>query len=235
MLSIAIVDDELPEAMHLKAMAEEALERRQETADIRVFCDGEAFVRDYNGKTDILLMDIQMPGMDGMTCAERIRERDANVLLIFVTSMIQYAVQGYRVDAMDYIVKPVTPPLLDHTLGRALKRLSRRTPPMLTVKAMDGLRSLPVDSILYAEALNHHVILHTETESIPCAQTLLSVEEPLLQNGFFRCHSAFIVNLSKVERIAGNDLFVPGGRLPISKHRRKDFMRALSAQWGKSI
>lgn len=234
-MTIAIVDDELSEAITLKAMTEEALALQRETADIRVFCDAEAFVRGYAGQTDLILLDIQMPGIDGMTCAERIRERDANVLLIFVTSMIQYAVQGYRVDAMDYIVKPVTPPLLEHALSRALRRLRRQAPHMLTVKAADGLRSLPVESILYAEAVNHRVVLHTETEAIPCAQTLLSLEETLLQNGFFRCHSAFVVSLSRVERVSGNDLFVAGKALPISKHRRKDFMQALSAQWGKSI
>ena len=120
MIRIMVIDDEIEEALGIREMVRHALEQRHEPAEISVHQDAQAFLDAYAaGQSDVILLDIQMPRMDGMTCAERIRERDASVILIFITSMIQYAVQGYRVEAMDYIVKPVTPALLEHSLSRA--------------------------------------------------------------------------------------------------------------------
>lgn len=234
MIRISVIDDEIEEALGIREMVRHALEQRHEPAEISVHQDAQAFLDAYAaGQSDVILLDIQMPRMDGMTCAERIRERDASVILIFITSMIQYAVQGYRVEAMDYIVKPVTPALLEHSLSRALKRLGRRK--TLIVRADDGMRSLEADELLYAEALNHHVILHTAAGEIRCTQTLASIEAQLEGYGFFRCHAAFLINMKRVQHIDGNDLYMAGKAIPISKHRRRAFLQELTAYWGETI
>lgn len=231
MLRIAVIDDEQEEALRIRGMVEQALDSRNDSADIAVYASAEAFLRTYaRGQADIIFLDIQMPEMDGMTCAQRIRRTDASVILIFVTSMVQYAVQGYRVEAMDYIVKPVSPPLLAHSLHRALKRLGRRK--TLTIRASDGLRSMDADELLYVEALNHQVIVHTQTEEIHCPQTLSAIEAQLKGGGFFRCHAAFLVNMKHVQHIEGNDLLLAGALIPISKHRRREFLQAFTAYWG---
>ena len=147
--------------------------------------------------------------------------------------MVQYAVQGYRVEAMDYIVKPVTPALLEHSLGRALKRRCRKK--TVVVRSDDGARSPEADALLYAEALNHRVILHTGTEEIRCTQTLASIEAQLEGCGFFRCHAAFLVNMKRVQHIDGNDLYMAGKAIPISKHRRRAFLQELTSYWGETI
>lgn len=234
MIRISILDDEVEEALGIRDMIQNVLAQRHEPAGISVYHDAQAFLDAYAaGQSDIIFLDIQMPQMDGLTCAERIRERDASVILIFITGMVQYAVQGYRVEAMDYIVKPVTPSLLEHSMNRAWKRLGRRK--AIVVRSSDGMRSLEADELLYAEALNHRVILHTRAGEIHCTQTLSSIEAQLEGSGFFRCHAAFLVNMKRVQHIDGNDLYMEGKAIPISKHRRREFLQELTAYWGETL
>lgn len=105
MIRIAIIDDEKEACASLKRMIEECLLSHYLNAEIQTFCDAMRFVQNYEAGFDLIFLDIQMPEMDGMRAAELIRAKDTDVLLIFVTSMIQYAVQDYRVEALDYICK----------------------------------------------------------------------------------------------------------------------------------
>ena len=87
--------------------------------------------------------------------------------------------------------------------------------------------------ILYAESREHRTLLRTREEEIPCAGSLGSIEESLIPHGFFRCHAAFVVSFAQVERLDGGDVIVGGRRVPLSKHRRKQFLAALAAYWGE--
>ena len=232
MLRIAIVEDETNQREQLAigvrgvlAGLEAELVCLDEAAQLLArYAAGERF--------DLLLLDIQMPGMDGMSAAARVREFDADVLIVFITSMAQYAVQGYKVDALDFLVKPVTREVLDACLARALRRLRKREPASLSVRSGGSLRIVPVSSILHAESREHRTLLRTREEEIPCAGSLGSLEEALIPHGFFRCHAAFVVSFAQVERLDGGDVLVGGQRVPLSKHRRRQFLAALAAFWG---
>ena len=232
MLRIAIVEDD-------------ALQRGQLAAGVRAFLGGleselvlveaaQPLLARYDAgeRFDLLLLDIQLPGIDGMSAAARVRRLDADAVIVFITSMAQYAVQGYKVDALDFLVKPVQQEMLDACLSRALRRLRRLAPASLSVRCGADLRIVPVSSILYAESREHRTLLCTQEEEIPCAGSLGSMEEALVPHGFFRCHAAFVVSFSKVERLDGGDIVAGGRHVPLSKHRRKQFLAALAAYWG---
>ena len=143
-----------------------------------------------------------------------------------------FCVQGYKVDALDFLVKPVAHEVLDACLARALRRLRKREPASLSVRSGGSLRIVPVSSILYAESREHRTLLRTREEEIPCAGSLGSIEESLIPHGFYRCHAAFVVSFAQVERLDGGDVLVGGQRVPLSKHRRRQFLAALAAFWG---
>lgn len=232
MLRIAIVEDEATEREQLAAGVRDVLCE----LSVEVTCLDSArplLDRYAAGERFDLLLDIQMPGMDGMSAAACVRELDADVLIVFITSMAQYAVQGYKVDALDFLVKPVAHEVLDACLARALRRLRRQAPASLSVRSGGGLRIVPVSSILYAESREHRTLLQTREEEIPCAGSLGSLEESLIPHGFYRCHAAFVVSFAQVERLDGGDVIVGGRRVPLSKHRRKQFLAALAAYWGE--
>ena len=231
MLRIAIVEDEANQREQLAVGVRGVLAG----LEAELVCLDEAaplLARYAAGERFDLLLDIQMPGMDGMSAAARVREFDADVLIVFITSMAQYAVQGYKVDALDFLVKPVTREVLDACLARALRRLRKREPASLSVRSGGSLRIVPVSSILYAESREHRTLLRTREEEIPCAGSLGSLEEALIPHGFFRCHAAFVVSFAQVERLDGGDVLVGGQRVPLSKHRRRQFLAALAAFWG---
>ena len=248
--SVAIVDDEAVTRAALVEGTRRAAGEAGVQVDLASFPCAEDLLGSDLEVYDIILLDIAMQGMDGMACARRIRETNRDVLILFVTSMVQYAVQGYQVEAFDYLVKPFTPGVLEQSLGRAFQKLRDRAPRRITVKTAGGMRPLRVETIAYVEAVNHSSVFHlkrepepdrhaegseTVFELIPCPMTLSAVEGQLKDFGFFRVHAAFLVNLAGVERVTNTDAVVAGVSIPVSKHRRQALLKALTAWWGKKL
>ena len=235
MICIALVEDDAAERAHIGTLVRHTADSLGEKITLFPFDSADALFRNQDARFDLILLDIQMPGINGMTAARRIREADEDVMLVFITSMAQYALQGYQVDALDFIVKPVSEPILTACLSRAFRKLAKSTPACLSIKSGAGYRRLNIASIAYAEAQSHRVYLHVKDESILYPGSLAALENELTQHGFFRCHSAFLVNLEQVESIEGSDARAGGSLIPISKHRRKAFLAALTSHWGDRI
>lgn len=235
MYRIAVVDDEAVVRDSLKEGTQAALRMAGMQGEVCVFASAEEFLAHIDQPFHMVLLDIQMDGMDGMACAEKLRQQDQDVVIIFITSMVQYAVQGYRVDALDYIVKPVTDAQLQSSLNRAFRRLAAAQPKAVTLRTNGGINTVHVTDILYVEAVNHRAVVHTRNEEIACSMTLSAVESLLAPYHFFRSHAAFLVNLSLVERVTATDVVVAGRLIPVSKHRRRDLMQAIAAWWGKNL
>ena len=140
MVRIAIVEDEKLYEKQLEGFLHQYEKERKETFEITLFTDGDEIVENYRAQFDIILMDIQMQFMDGMTAAEAIREVDSEVIIIFITNLRQYAIRGYAVDALDYVVKPISYFAFSERLNRAVRRLKKRTKHTIIVKIRGGIR-----------------------------------------------------------------------------------------------
>lgn len=231
-MRVAVVEDDAAERRRMQ----EYLQRYGQThglfLEVETFADGEELVRQGTAGLDIVLLDIQMQRMDGMTAARRIREMDSRVVLIFVTGMVAYAVQGYRVDALDFLVKPVEYPLLQSALDRAAARLEQAAPHYINVRTGKELYHLDVRRLLYAEAQDHKLLLRTELGPLVCAGSIRALEKELEAEGFFCCHAAFLINLDRVDRLDGSDVVLGEYRVPVSKHRRRLLLERLAERWG---
>ena len=162
MYHIAIVEDAAFEQKQMLDLLHR-YEKEKETAfRIDVFSDGADLIRDYPQDLDILLMDIVMEKMDGLKAARLIRRQDERVILIFVTNMIQYAIQGYSVDAMDFLVKPISYTGLKTRLNRAILRLEKNPCRHIKIRDPDGVYPIPVSSICYLETYDHKTVIHTK-------------------------------------------------------------------------
>lgn len=200
--------------------------------EIFAFPDGEALLKEYPGQLDLLLLDIAMPKVDGLTAARRIRRDDPNVVILFISSVTQCAVQGYSVEALDFIVKPVSYMGLRLRLDRALTRIRQSQPRMLEIRNADGLFKLSATDILYVETFRHRVVIHTRERALPAEKSMQAMEKELRGLPFFRCHTSFLVNLRFVDRIAGGDLFIGEQAIPISRYRRRELLEAWAAYLG---
>lgn len=232
MMRIAVVDDEREQ----RTLLEDCLRRYgQETGtglDVVQFGDAQEFLRQDPGGFDVVLLDIQMPGLDGMTVARQLRARNQRLVLIFVTNMAQFAIEGYAVDAMDFILKPVSYYRLAATLTKARSRLQTETGVALVLHTKDGTYRLDSARVHYIEMLNHHTIFHTEDGVFDTTGSLKKLEEQLTGQSFARCNNGYLVNLKYVRGVEGSDVVVGGDRLLISRTRRKAFLQRLSEFFG---
>lgn len=188
---------------------------------------GLAFLNSYKCDADLVFLDIRLPDLLGMEVAKRIRAVDQNVMIVFVTSLTQYAIDGYHVEAFDYILKPIQYASFSAKLSRALRTLSRRESEVtLTFREKDGGQRVSTDAITYVEVSAHDLLFHTGSRIIKQWGTLSKYEEMLKDAHFVRCHTSYLVNLKFVRSIGKDTADVAGVTLPISRPRRKDFLNA---------
>lgn len=227
MIHIAIVEDESIYADSLQEYIQKYAQEQGRQIKVTLHTDGEDIVDNYTGEYDIILMDIQMRFMDGMTAAEKIRKLDEEVVIMFITNMTQYAVRGYQVDAMDYVLKPVEYFAFSQKLDKAISRIRRKSRNFITVPTEDGIQKVDVELIEYVESQGHNVIFRTESEEFVARNTLKILEKTLEPYGFFRCSKGFLVNMKMVDGISGGDCVIKNKKIPIGRTRKKEFMDVL--------
>ena len=235
MIRVAIAEDMEFEREALLRHLRRYEQERGEAFSCTVFENGEELLRGYGEGFDLLLLDVAMPRVDGLTAARRIRRQDEKVVILFITSMVQYAVQGYSVDALDFLVKPVGYTGLRLRLDRALARIAQSRPRCIQVRSASGLCSVPVSGIRYVETCSHRIIIHTGDAELLTDMTMKQIESELAGQPFFRCHTSYLVHLRYVDRIQGNEIEVDGSRLLISRYRRRELLDTFTAYLGENV
>ena len=235
MLHIAIVEDDPDYARQLQDYLGRYSRESGEPIEVTVYTDGDEIVEGYRAQLDLILLDVEMPFLDGMTAAEEIRKRDSEVVIIFITNMAQYAIKGYAVDALDYVLKPVSYFAFSQRLERAIGRMKRRARRYMTIAIRGGARKLDISSILYVESQGHNLVFVTEEEEHTTTGTIREVEEKLGSFGFFRCNKGCLVNLEHVDGVRDGCAIVSGRALPISRGRKNEFLTALTDYVGEVV
>lgn len=232
MINIAIVEDDSQYIATLKEYIARFMKENGVSIELKIFTDGKQIVFDYEPVYDIILMDIEMPGLDGMSAAEKIRETDRDVIIIFITNMAQYAIKGYQVRARSYILKPVNYYSFEMELQEAVGTLSRKKNDFLLLPGEDGLIKVAIGDVYYLESQKHQMMIHTKNGVIEIRETMKNMEEKLAEYYFERCNVSYLVNLAHVNGIVGDNVDVEGEQLPISRQKRKGFVSALSTYVG---
>lgn len=233
MIRIAIVEDEDYYVKQLTGYLDEYRKSEGEEFDVTIYRDGDAITVEYKAQFDIILMDIQMKFVDGMTAAEEIRRMDSEVIIIFITNMTQYAIRGYEVDALDYVLKPVSYFAFCEKLKRAAAKLKRRSSHYVMLNVKGGIMRVDVADIYYVESSGHNLIYHTANGDYLTSGTMKSAEEELEKFGFSRGNKCYLINLNHVDGIQDKCAVVKGQYLQISRPRMSAFMQDLTKYWGE--
>jgi len=236
MIEIAIVEDEQEYRDQLCDYLNKYKVENNEEIHVTTFTDGDEIVENYNGQFDIMLMDIEMEFMDGMTTAKRIRERDSEVIIVFITNMAQYAIQGYTVDALDYVLKPVSYFAFSQRLGRAITRMKKRETKFLNIVSKTGVNKVAVSEIKWIESEGHRLTYHTKQGNYESTINSMKEIENALENcNFFRCNNCYLVNLAHVKGIKESYAILIDAKISISRAKKGEFQKALTNYMGETV
>lgn len=236
MLHIAICDDETDFVTHLTTLIQQYAAETGEEIKTTAYYDGMELVERYDTSIDLIFLDIQMRLLDGLHTAQRIRELDENVGIIFLTTLTQYGLEGYQYQAADYIIKPIKYVRLKAELNQWLKKHRHNDSPSIVVVNDSGKYKIALKSLRYAETFNRKLLLHTERENIISYKSMKEMEQELSQAGFVRCHTSYLVNLFYVKGVQKLEItLITGEQIPISQPKRKAFMEQLTRYWGERL
>ena len=231
MLHIAICEDEQSQLLLLENLVKDWAARQK--TEVRIDPCSNAgqvlFLREEKD-IDILLLDIEMPGMDGISLAHRLREKGENLQIIFVTGSPDYVLEGYEVEAVSYLLKPVNRERMFACLDRAVER-GKKEEPVLLLEMAGQLVKVKIREICYVESVSHDtlVYLQKEKEPVRCRTGIAQLTERIEKesDAFYKIHRSFLVNLAYIGRITRKDVEMEDGRtLPIARGKWEELNRA---------
>lgn len=214
---IAICDDSSTDAEFIASFVKEWAKVSKITVSLETFSSAESFFFHYEEEKDydILLLDIEMGNMNGVELARRIRTKDKEMQIVFITGYNDYIADGYDVEALHYLLKPVHQEKLTEILNRACEKLAKNEA-ALFVNLPDGMIKLFFNKIRYIEVRANYVTFH-ETQEITVKTTLSSLEEKL-DDSFFRVGRSYIVNMRYIRKITKKEVILENGEaIPLSR------------------
>ena len=232
-LRIAICDDNPVDTQIIQKYADGWLKQWEIETELVSFPSAESFLFQYEESQpfDLLFLDVEMGEMDGVALAKELRARGDTAQIVFITGYMDYMAQGYDVEALHYLIKPVDEQKLGSVLERAVKRIAQPTK-QLVVSTADGLVRLNITDIAYAEAMGHVLQLHMTNGT--CYETRMAMKdaEEKLGADFIHCHRSYLVNLRHVRRITRTDVVLDDGTaLPLSRRLYDAVNRAFIAHY----
>lgn len=234
---ILIVEDTPAEADRLRAYLQRYAEDKTLNFSIRALPSATEFLS-TRPTADLVFMDIGMPGITGMEAAEALRSYDEETPLMFVTTLAQYAVQGYSVDALDFLIKPVEYGDFVPRMDRALRVMRRHESSTLALPTADGTRVVRLADILYVDIVKHDLQYHIAGEEEPLRNrgTITQVVRDLSEKGFLKIAASCVINMAQVARIKAQSVEMSDGtELWFSRSQRKRALEELSRYVGRSI
>lgn len=221
----AIVDDDGKDRERLYGF----IQRYQQETGVKIqtelFTGSLEFLERFRADFDIIFLDIEMSGMDGHETAHEVRRTDEAAGIIFITNMAQYAIRGYEVNAIDFMVKPVNYFNFADKLKRAIDFSARRAKQDIVLKGKEEIVRMPVSDLFYAEKDGNNLVYHTRSGDFRERGSIQALKTKLSDSAFVECISGCLVNLAHVERLGKDTVLVSGRELPVSRRLKKEFVQ----------
>lgn len=224
---IAICDDDKADRQYIEALVEKWAKNAGHSVQVAVFESAESFLFHYAAEQDydILLLDIEMGEMDGVTMAKMLRKDNDAIQIVFITGYSDYISEGYEVAALHYLMKPVKEEKLAEVLARAAEKLARNEKCLYFETAGETVR-IPVYQIRYTDVMGNYVTIHA-AEDVKVKMTLGNLEKELDER-FFRVGRSSIVNLTQIARVTKTEIRLSGGEaIPLPKGAYEAVNRAI--------
>lgn len=236
-MRIAICDDEEYILSLLEEYVIEYSRKYENDFTLAKFRNGDELLDYLKDRKDIaiIFLDIQMPGINGIEVARKIRTEDSNVKIFFLTSLFKYALEGYSVRAERYLIKPLKYNQFEKEMQNVIRTIETENNRYFIEKNDNGIFKIMLSDIVYIETVSRNTLIHASAAEIISYRNMKEHEE-LLDRCFFRCHRAYIVNLAYVKSVVDNEVILcKDMKIPISKYRKKQFREALLDYYGDQL
>lgn len=223
-MRIAVVDDSIEDAQRITGYLEQFQTEHNLNFQIKVFYASFDFLEEYHGNYDVIFLDIEMPGSDGLEAAREIRKRDRTVGIIFITSLAQYAIDGYEVQAIDFMVKPVGYYNFSVKLEKAFRFIESRREQDILITNKEGIVRIMVSEILYIEKDRDYLVIHTKDGCFRTRGSIKEIKDKIGMLPFSECTSGCLIHLDYVKRVGKESVVLTSGQeLPLSRRQKKQF------------
>lgn len=234
-MKVAVLDDTREDAERLLNYINQFQKEQECLIETDIYHASLDFLEEYHSQYDVIFLDIEMPGEDGLKVAHEIRQKDIAVGIIFVTNIAQYAIHGYEVNAIDFIVKPVGYFLFAEKLEKAMRFAKRRKKHDIVVNDEEGIYRIPIEEVFYIKKDRNDLIYFTSQGELRERGTIRMMKEKLTGLAFEECNSGCLVNLSQV-RYIGKDIVLAGSfSVPLSRRMKKQFTQSYIDYLGGGI
>ena len=231
MYTIAICDDINKDTQYLASVVQSWAQEQKVSVNIEMFPSAESFLFHYEEKKDydILLLDVEMKNISGIELAKQIRSMDHRVEIIFTTSHFELSGEGYEVDALHYLIKPIAETKRREVLSKAARKLSVEPPSLVIVCNGETVKILEPD-ILYIESFRHYVVVHTQSTEYKLKENLSALKGKL-SSDFYQTHRSYLVSLKHIRKISRTAVWLDcGAEIPLARGKYDDVNRAFIAR-----
>ncbi len=233
MIRVAIIEDEKKMSDTLMLYLDKMMENVAGMKfSISVYSDTTPFLDEFHSQFDLLLMDIELPTMSGMDAAKKIREKDSQVTIIFITYMAKFAIKGYEVDAYDFVVKPVSYLPFSVKIQQAVANIKKNHTDFVVIKTKTGVQKVFVSSILYLEVNGHNLQIITQDGVVESYNSLSNMKKLLEPYYFLQCSISYLVNPKYITKIIDSTVYIDNFTVKISRPKKKEFMSKLTNYLG---
>ena len=223
---VGIVEDNKSDLLNLKNILSLYSKEKEVVFDIVEFDNAIDFMKSYECNYDIILLDIELGTSSGIDVAKAIRKIDEKVIIIFQTDFAKYALNGYEVHALDFMIKPIKYPSFSLKMDKALSEIKNRCEGNFIIPTADGIRKIDISRVLYIEVFGHNLKFHLVDEIIDGRGSLKQMEKMLTKYNFLRCNNCFLVNAARIKSIEKYECVVGNDRIQISHPKKKSFTEA---------
>jgi DNA-binding LytR/AlgR family response regulator len=229
MIKIAFIEDDKKCSDILKVYLNSYSKKYFKEFSSSLFIDGESFLLSESN-FDIVCFDIDLPGINGMDTAKKLREKNPDCVIIFITNLAQYAIQGYQVDALDFAVKPLSYPDFEMKINKALRYLDKTQNYQISITTIDNnIVVLNTNLITYLEVNKHYITYHTSKKDYVVRGSMKTEEKNLNYPSFFRINNGFLVNMKYITSIDNFTIYVGSKALPLSRSRKSCFLSTFAS------
>lgn len=227
MINIAIVDDNELDASRLENSIISYCKNNNIPFNINKCSRAINFLEEFDDSYDCIFLDIDMPIMDGMECAYKIREKSPKVNIIFETNYSSLAIRGYGVSALGFLVKPVKQVDVDNILEKVLNELEKeKDETKIVIRVKSGFQTIRLSEIKYIEVDMHDIYYHCVNGDYLSRGVLKDIEISINSEKFAKCSNCYLINLDYVESIIKDDVKIDNKLLKISRNKKKQFINA---------